>query len=90
MLKSINCMQLCEVSLGHRWNQEVKQVDQKQGQSQWDADVRQTLFWQALWCERCGNTLRTQLPKHLQSGIKPYEQQSNHTGTPRIRQVDVK
>ena len=52
MLKSINCMQLCEVSLGHRWNQEVKQVDQKQGQFRWDADVRQTLFWQALWCER--------------------------------------
>ena len=32
-------------------DQKVKYVDQKQGQSEWDADVRQTLFWQVLLCE---------------------------------------
>ena len=38
--------------IGTPLDQEVKQVDQKQGQPQWDADVRQTLFWQVLLCER--------------------------------------
>ena len=80
-LKSTNLTEFCQISLGRRWIRKSNKLTKSKVNPNGTPMYDKLCFGKFCCVKKWGNTLWTQLPKHLQSGIEYNKKHSCHIGT---------